>query len=200
MPIVFEKAPQDVRELLQLVIQEHHKELADANVSVGVLMQTKFDNDDNELPSLKCHGAYANAVVRVVSRKDRTHRDEDAEITIDAVIWRTLSERCQKALLDHELTHLIVKRDRKTQKFKLDDLNRPCLGMIPDDFTLTGFLDVVRRHGDAALEYQSVTRVHLAVIEAAKNAGKVVAEEMAAAAPTSDPLTAVVGDSPAAAA
>jgi len=181
MPIVFEKAPQEVRELLQLVIQEHHRDLADANVNVGVLMQTKIDNDDNEIPSLKCHGAMANAVIKVVSRKDRTHRNEDSEIVVDAVIWKTLSEKCKRALLDHELTHLVVKRDRKTQKFALDDLNRPRLAMIPDDFTLTGFLDVVRRNGDAALEYQSVARVHFAVMEAATQAGKKVAEEMAAA-------------------
>jgi hypothetical protein len=175
MPIVFEKAPQDVVELLNSVIQEHHRELNDAGVNVGVLMQTKFegkDEDQEEVPSLKCHGAYANAVVRVVSRKNRTYRNEDAEITIDAVIWKTLSIPHKTALLDHELTHLVVKRDQKTEKFKLDDLNRPCLGMIPDDFTLTGFLDVVRRHGDAALEYQSVTRVHLAVQEAAKQCAK----------------------------
>jgi hypothetical protein len=181
MPIVFEKAPQDVMDLLNQVIQEHHRELVDANVTVGVLMQTKFDNDDNEIPSLRCHGAQANAVIKIVSRKDRTHRREDSEITIDNVIWKTLSEKCQRALLDHELTHLVVKRDRKTQKFKLDDLGRPCLGMIQDDFTLTGFLDVIRRHGDAALEYQSVSRVHFAVMTAAKEAAKTVAEEVRAA-------------------
>lgn len=182
MPVVFEKAPQDVMDLLNQVIQEHHRELVDAGVTVGIVMQTKFDEDDNEIPSLRCHGAQANAVVKIVSRKERTHREADAEITIDGVIWKSLSEICQKALLDHEVTHLIVKRDRKTQQFKRDDLGRPCLGMIPDDFTLTGFLDVVRRYGNAALEYQSVTRVHRAVIEAAEASAKKVAEEVRASA------------------
>lgn len=180
MPIVFEKASQDVRDLLSLVIQEYHSELSEANVKVGVLMQTKFDEDDQELPSLRCHGAMANAIIKIVSRKDRTYRDDDVQITIDAVIWKSLSERCKKALLDHELTHLVLKHDPKTQALKLDDLNRPCLAMIPDDFTLTGFLEVVARHQDAALEYQSVTRVNAAVLSAAKKVAQQVSELAAA--------------------
>lgn len=101
--------------------------------------------------------------------------DHDAQIELDGPVWKTLSQPCKKALLDHELTHLVVKRDRKTEKIKLDDLNRPVLATRPDDWSSTGFLDVVARHGQASLEYQAIQRLHEAVQQAAQKAAEKIA-------------------------
>jgi hypothetical protein len=166
MSIVFEPASEEIRSIINQVMHESHKELVDAGVTVEAILRTKFDKNDEEIPSLKCHGASAYATVKVVKRKQRTYTDHDAQIEIDHPVWKTLGGPQKKALIDHELTHLIVKYDKES-KPKRDDLDRPIIGMRPDDFTLTGFLEIVERHGIHALEYGSVTRIAEAVARAA---------------------------------
>lgn len=169
MSIVFEEANEEIMALINQVIHESRPDLVDAGVTVAAIVRTKFTKNDEEIPSLKLHGAYALATIRVIGRRQRTYVKHDALIEIDMPQWKIQSPATKKALIDHELTHLVVKLDKQGDP-KLDDLNRPVLGLRPDDFTLTGFLDVIKRHGSAAVEYQSVTRINAAVLEAVKEA------------------------------
>jgi hypothetical protein len=178
--IVFTPAPPEVMSLANQVMHEYHATLVEADVAIGIIVRTKIQ-DDEEVPSLKLHGAMAYATVKVIGRKQRTYVDHDAQIELDGPVWKTLSAASKKALIDHELNHLVVKCDQDTGKPKEDDLGRPVLAIRPDDFTVTGFLDVIKRHGQAALEYQSITRIHAAVMEAARTVTEKVVADSAAA-------------------
>jgi hypothetical protein len=169
MSIIFEEAGEEIVTLINQVMHETRPDLVDAGVKVAAITRTKFDKNDEEVPSLKLHGAYALATIKPIKRKARTHTPHDALIEIDNPQWKILSPQCKKALIDHEITHLVLKLGKNGEP-KLDDLDRPIVGTRPDDFTLTGFLEVIKRHGNAALEYQSVTRIHAAVLEAVKQA------------------------------
>lgn len=58
------------------------------------------------------------------------------------------------ALLDHELTHLEVVE--QGGKFKVTGDGRPKIYMRPDDWTFTGFKEIVERHGTESYEYEEV--------------------------------------------
>jgi Putative phage metallopeptidase len=165
MSIIYEPANNEIISLLNQVLHETFPSLIDGKVKIAVTVRTKFNSDDEEEPSLMLHGAPAYATIRVISRKNRTYVDHDALIELDGPVWKTLSSANKKALIDHEVNHLVHKRD-KEQKPKFDDLGRPVLALRPDDWQITGFLAVISRHGPDALEYGSVTRIN----EAAQNA------------------------------
>jgi len=89
-----------------------------------------------------------------------THRQRgqgiaDAVITLDEAAWRQASEAERMALIDHELVHLTIAKD-KDGLAKSDDLGRPKLKMRLHDVQVGWFLDVARRHGNAAPEVQAI--------------------------------------------
>lgn len=172
---VFEKATQEVHNLAVEVMRQYHTSLYDLEVKVAITMVSKFDSDDELIPCLKLHGAHALAIVHLTKTSDRVYLNHDAEIMIDAFNWKDASIEFQKSLLDHELEHLVVVKDRKGI-VKTDDFGRPKLRMIPDDFTLTGFYAIIRRHGDKATEYNSVAQVYTLTTEALAEHNRAQAE------------------------
>lgn len=72
-------------------------------------------------------------------------------VLIDADRWSELSESSRRALIDHELEHVVVRKGDDGAILTDDDL-RPKLRLKPDDWVLTGFRCIVDRHGDSALE------------------------------------------------
>ena len=157
MPKVFTKAAGTVMGMLGDVLDRYHADLKEVDAKVGVIMVEAAKNDDGfpTGPAVKFAGARAMARVKLVTPRQRVHVKLDAEIEIDADEWPDLTKDQQWALLDHELTHLAVKRD-KDGAIKLSDDLRPVLKIIPDDWILTGFREVVVRHGDNAMEAQAL--------------------------------------------
>ena len=62
-----------------------------------------------------------------------------------------MSQEEQKALLDHELEHFEVKRD-KHGSFLYDDINRPLLSIRKHDRQHGSFDNIAKRHGTASGE------------------------------------------------
>lgn len=145
MARIVEIADHEVRELLIDVMKEHHRPLIDAEVKVGVVMVTS----DSGVP-VSLHGARCLAKCRRHNERERLLTKLDACIEIDAEDFDELSPERQKALLDHELTHLQL--DLKKGRVSHYADGRPRLKMRPDDWVLTGFIDVVKRHGANANE------------------------------------------------
>ena len=168
--MIYWKADEDVLKKLNLAMAQWHHDLANAKVNIGVIMAA----NPKDGPAVS-HGGYpALASIKVVPLKDRITKGYDAEMLIDATFWKTTNEETRMALLDHELSHLELKKpkERKTDKkkknqeededddniiagqsFLVDDINRPILKMKKGDWNVgDGFVEVVRRHGANAIE------------------------------------------------
>lgn len=132
-----------------------HPHLAD--VTIDVLTVVEYDEETGaELPCLKLHGYPAAATIKVMSHERRAQGAADTLLTIDGMAWHELAPRERAALLDHELTHLVmVEKDGAIQR---DDLRRPKLKIRLHDIEIGGFREVMARHREHALETMAVRK------------------------------------------
>lgn len=98
---------------------------------------------------LKHHGYPAAAVVKINGVKERLRGIADATIIFCVEHWQKISQAERIALVDHELTHLVLVVDEDGRPIA-DDAGRPRLKMRPHDFELGVFDVIVQRHGAAA--------------------------------------------------
>jgi hypothetical protein len=170
--MIYWKADEEVMRKLALAMGQWHHDLANAKANIGVIMAA----NPKDGPAVSHSGYPALASIKVVPLKDRITKGYDAEMLIDASFWKTTNDETKMALLDHELSHLEVKKpkERKADKkkpkheedddaedepiiagqsFLVDDIGRPVLKLKKGDWNIgDGFADVVRRHGVNAIE------------------------------------------------
>lgn len=151
MPTTYSKAKPPILDLLADAIARYHGPLKEAEVTVGVLCA--WPGPDDEHP-VKLHGYPCLATIRVTPYRQRVHGIEDAVITLDGPAWAQKTEAEQLAILDHELQHLELVRDRDGI-LKADDQGRPKLKLRLHDWQLGGFEVIAQRHGQAAAEVQA---------------------------------------------
>ncbi len=147
MSTKFTQAEGDTMAIIRKVIGEHHHELKKAQVKIDCLFASNEDND-----AITLHGYKCAAVVRKISYKNRVMGRGDAEITIDALWWEDATDRQKEALISHELTHLQVVYNTKTNAIKRDGADRPKLSMRLHDWQLGGFEEVAKVFGKDAPE------------------------------------------------
>jgi hypothetical protein len=150
----FRKGNDHECELLSEVLEKHHPELHDAELIVDVLVAFATKNEQGEPrgPALS-HGGYpATATVRINSLKQRVLGGGDALVTLDGDRCGDFSPLQQRAILDHELTHLelIVSDEGGVEG---DDIGRPRLRLRKHDHQFGWFDAVVRRHGANSVEW-----------------------------------------------
>jgi len=191
-------AQQDVLDLVSEAITKWHPDLVEAKVAFGVLMAFS----KNEKPAVT-HGGYgARATVRIIGIKDRLTKKYDAEILIDAELWSQNRREHNIALIDHELSHVGVKRTKpkKVKKKAMvhgddeemnevrerqeeegrgeimkDDLGRPQLRLNKGDWNGgDGFSAVVQRHGHYAPEVENADALRARVELALTDGGHAV--------------------------
>ena len=168
MPTTYHRADDAIVVLLQRVMHEHHRDLHDAGVLVGVIA---CDNPDGD--AVKHRGSPAFACVKLVGPADRVFKPYDAELRIDIGKWDDLRPGQRRALLDHELSHLRLKKSWRVPvldanqepteetelRFERDDTDRPKLKLVTGDWDAgDGFFAVVARHGADAIEYENIAR------------------------------------------
>ena len=105
----YAKAPAEIAELVNDLMDRYHGKLLEAGVTVDLLLaHAKQDSDgpNPEAVALKQHGYQVAALIRVVPYKLRVQGHGDAEITIDGDRWDEWPTAEREALLDHELEHL----------------------------------------------------------------------------------------------
>jgi hypothetical protein len=149
MPVTFDKVPPEVPEIVDRLIADRYPALAQHEIRIGYLYQKG---------GVKLHGYPCCATVKVCSLKDRKLHGHDVLITIDGDSfqgWDEWPEAKRQAVLDHELYHLTLVRD-KNYRVKTDDLGRPKIKLRKHDFEIGGFAEICRRHGDAAVELQAL--------------------------------------------
>jgi hypothetical protein len=165
-------ADDDVKSLVARIMQEHHPELHEAKVRIGVLMAENSTGD-----AIKAHGYPALACVRVVPLKDRLTKGYDVEMLIDLAGWNEMEDEHRAATVDHECQHVsrVANTPKKIKEgecaWKLDDLGRPKLKLRKGDWSVgDGFECIVARHGDYAVEFLNIQRA-VARAKAAKEKG-----------------------------
>lgn len=147
MPTTYQRADETVERVRDRMLEKYHGELVQLAVNVDLLMAYNPDGD------AVSHGGYpAQAKVKIIGLKDRAAGRGDAEIIIDDSNWQSLSPGERDALMDHELEHLSLKRNAKTNAPERDDLNRPKLKMVKHDHQLGWFNTVADRHGESSAE------------------------------------------------
>jgi hypothetical protein len=180
MKTVYEKAGQSIRDLVYSVMEQYHPELHQLEPEVAVLIVRKLDEDGEAYHALKCHGAEAAATIRVTSRRRRVLVDFDLEINIDGLTWDSIPERSKLALLDHELTHVVISKDKQGAP-RQDDLGHYVFKLRPDDYAINGHFSVMERHGQFALEAQNLQRIHTRMLTALETAARETAQVIAQA-------------------
>jgi hypothetical protein len=58
-----------------------------------------------------------------------------------------------QAVIDHELTHLVLKKSKKTGAVERDDLDRPKLKMREHDYEFGWFAETAQRFGEDSFEF-----------------------------------------------
>lgn len=172
---IYFKADETVYELMNEVKDLYHKDLKDCGAKIGIIMVA-----DPGKHALYFRGGPAAATVRVVALRDRITKQYDAEITIEAENWKNLKETSKRALLDHELSHIVVKKvkvkknnkrrdddeespeerleehEQQNMEIEYDDIGRPKLGIRKADYEAgDGFFSIIERYGTEALEYKN---------------------------------------------
>lgn len=149
MAVKFEVCPEDVQEQCRECMERVHPRLVRFGVRVICVFASNEDKNGMPRPAVKLHGWPAYAVIRVTPERDRAIGVPDAVITIDKHRWYGMSDAHQAALIDHELTHLCADdgEDGETE-----------LTLQKHDWQLSGFADVVKRHGAASIEFYEMTR------------------------------------------
>jgi Putative phage metallopeptidase len=160
----FTPAPAEVLDLIAEIIDEFHPDLAEAGARIGAVMARPTLDQDGEPkgPAMAKDGFKTLARIKRNSEEDRAGGKDDATVTIDADHWESLADEPdgrdrQRALIDHELYHLVVQREKALPgtgpgAIRTDDRGRPLFKMRPHDWETSGFLAVAERHGSLAVE------------------------------------------------
>lgn len=160
MATIYEQARPEVHEMAADILRIHHPhlKLGDGDpVKICILMASNDGEEGSRgEPAVKCHGYPAQAVISIIPYKQRVDKRADAEIIIDEANWVDLTEPQQRALLDHEITHLEMQSD-ESGFVKTDDIGRPKLKLRLHDFQLGGFRTIARRYGADAPEVKLAT-------------------------------------------
>jgi hypothetical protein len=164
----YSPASTDVDAIIAEVIGEFYPDLVEAGAKISAVFAYPTLDKDGEPtgPAMVKDDRQILARVKKNSEEDRCAGKADATITIDHEEWDKLSDDetdgagRKRALIDHELHHLIVRRDKMTGLVATDDRGRPLFKMKPHDWEITGFKAVVERHGRHSYEKRQARQFH----------------------------------------
>lgn len=149
----FRRADKEAVTMMRELVIENYKPLEEAKVSISVMFAHAKKNEEGESkgPALKCNGWPAMAMAEVISQKCRADGLCDARIIIDGDQWEDWPDPQRKAIIDHELNHFEVVKD-KEGNIVLDDSCRPRIKIRAHDWQFGGFNIIADRHGDESEE------------------------------------------------
>ena len=153
----YAKAPDAVSKIVTAMIEKYHPELKIEGVRIDCISAA---SDDPDSPAVTLHGYPCSAIVKILDSKQRAMGRGDAEIVIDEARFKDLKVGQQNALIDHELYHLAVKKN-KYGRTKLDEHGRPKLKMRKHDREYGWFDEIAHRHGSDSQECMQATQLYL---------------------------------------
>lgn len=156
----YHRASAEDRDFLDDQLGKYHEDLQELDIRIGMRMVRASRDESGAItaPAIMHAGHRCFATIKLVKAKERVFCDMDAIIDIDMDEWENMDDAMKAALVDHELCHVEIKRD-KEGNVATDDDTRPILKLRPDAWYFTGFPEVLRRHGSASLEYQAIESI-----------------------------------------
>jgi hypothetical protein len=148
----FRKAD-DLDGLVLEVMHKYHGPLESAGMTVQILYAypARDANGEATAPALRVGGYPALTSVQIMTHKRRAAGAADIEITLDWDNWSVSSVAEQRALLDHDFTHIELQTDSNGNVKRHED-GRPLLRIRKHDQQF-GWFDVVAfRHKEASTE------------------------------------------------
>ena len=149
----------ELKLLKEMIRLPCHEPLVTEKIQVALTM-CHPDLDETGMPKAPAITHSGNGVMakcRLVAPLDYLWMHQDVMIMVDAWRWKELGRATRLAVLDHELTHVSVLVDAHgNAKRHPGSAKQVKLILRKDDWTLTGFADVIKRHEGAALEAQSL--------------------------------------------
>jgi len=161
MPSTYQQAGDEVREMAKSLVLQYHNELAEFDVKIDyVFAFGEIDEETNEklAPAIKHNGWPAAGLASRTKLKDRVKGMGDCEILLDGDEWPKMTYAQQLALLDHELEHFEIKRD-KFGNVEKDDIDRPKITMREHDRQHGWFDNIARRHGINSMEVSQFRKI-----------------------------------------
>jgi hypothetical protein len=107
------EAPEEVVNIAETLIQEHHPDLASADIAFAMKSEKKF--------KLKSHQIWAQA--SKIPAKLSAFVNYDFLIWIQWEIWEKLSDVQKQALIDHELCHCTIDETPKIIPHEIEEFS-----------------------------------------------------------------------------
>ena len=143
--------------LEDLLKEERYRFFSDYEIKVIMYFKYgKRDRDGNlKKSALIKNGVPCAAMVRVISPFNRHTDNYDVKIILNGDFWRDLTKEEKIAVIDHELSHIRMIRDREGEPVMIDEnSDKVKLGTVKDDIQMWGFNDIIVRHGKNSQELQ----------------------------------------------
>jgi hypothetical protein len=147
-------ANEEVNLTIQKVMKENHGDLHNAGVTITALIARS-----EEGPALKVGGKEALGCIRVTKLTERTLGLGDALMILDGESMIAWSSKRLQAVIDHELRHLMLAKNKKTGQIQLDDEGRPKLRIRPHDFEFGWFARTAELYGEESYEVSQAREI-----------------------------------------
>jgi hypothetical protein len=147
-------ANEEVNLTIQKVMKENHGDLHAAGVTITALIARS-----EEGPAIKVRGSEAAGCIRITKLAERTLGLGDALMTLDGERMDAWTSKRLQAVIDHELRHLMIAKNKKTGQIQLDDEGRPKLRIRPHDFEFGWFARTAELYGEESYEVSQAREI-----------------------------------------
>lgn len=120
--------------------------------------EVKISSNKIEATVLKLNGYPCIAICKPLPGKRRALGSGDVEISIDKLRWELMPDLRRRALLHHELRHIIVRRDGNGD-IVTDEYDRPKVGMRKHPVQVGWFPEVAAIYGSASFECEQAQKI-----------------------------------------
>ena len=147
-------ANEEINLTIQKVMKENHGDLHAEGVTITALIARS-----EEGPALKVGGREALGCIRVTKLTERTLGLGDALMILDGESMVAWSSKRLQAVIDHELRHLMLAKNKKTGQIQRDDEGRPKLRIRPHDFEFGWFARTAELYGEDSYEVSQAREI-----------------------------------------
>jgi hypothetical protein len=147
-------ANEEVNLTIQKVMKENHGDLHAEGVTITALIARS-----EEGPAIKVRGSEAVGCIRITKLAERTLGLGDAVMILDGESMIAWSSKRLQAVIDHELRHLMLAKNKKTGQIQRDDEGRPKLRIRPHDFEFGWFARTAELYGEESYEVSQAREI-----------------------------------------
>lgn len=147
-------ANEEINLTIQEVMKKNHGDLHAEGVTITAMIARS-----EEGPAIKVRGCEAAGCIRITKLMERTLGLGDAVMILDGERLDAWSSTRLQAVIDHELRHLMLARNKKTGQIQRDDEGRPKLQIRPHDFEFGWFARTAELYGEDSYEVAQVREI-----------------------------------------